>query len=279
MEGWIKIYPKMTEWRWYKDGYTVRIFLHLLLTANIKEKPFLSTIVRRGQVLTSVRRLSEELNIPEKTVRRKLDNLKSTGEVVTESTNKWTIITICNYENYQGGKKTDDQTSDRTDDQTSDLQLKNNRYIDNISPPLSNESVPPLTGGTPIEDKKEKLSSKSNPDNTIPLPPSLESRRKRFYDSLIPFVERYGKAMIREFYDYWSEADRAAKPRMRFEKERSWETDRRLGRWARNNQKPASRPQPQQQPKPSKLDQYKEVARQLGIYQDGTEQSDNIDEQ
>ena len=278
MEGWIKIYPKMTEWRWYRDGYTTRIFLHLLLTANFKDKPFLNTTVKRGQVLTSIRHLSEDLNIPEKTVRRKLENLKSTGEVVTESTNKWTIITICNYESYQGSGKTDDRTNDRADDQTSDQQLKNNRIIDNI-PPLSNERVSPLSGGTPIEDKKENLSSKSNPDNTIPPPPSLESRRKRFYDSLIPFVERYGKAMIREFYDYWSETDRAAKPRMRFEKEKSWELDRRLGRWERNNQKPASRPQPQQQPKPSKLDQYKEVARQLGIYQDGTEQSDIIDEQ
>ena len=214
MGNWIKIHSKMTEWRWYRDGYTTRIFLHLLLTANYKDKPFLNTTVKRGQVLTSIRHLSEDLDIPEKTVRRKLENLKSTGEVVTESTNRWTIITICNYESYQSPRKTDDQTDDqtddRTDDQTDDQQLKNNRIIDNI-PPLSKERVSPLKGGTPLED-----------------------RQKSFYDSLIPFVAKYGREMIRDFYNYWSEPDRAAKPKMRFEKEKTWSLERRLETWNRN---------------------------------------------
>lgn len=256
MEGWIKIYPKMMEWRWYKDGYTVRIFLHLLLTAAYKDKPYLNTVIRRGQVLTSVKRLSEDLAIPEKTVRRKLENLKSTGELVTESTNKWTIITICNYDSYQEPEKTDDQTNDRANDQTDDQQLKNNR---NIYPPsLSKERVSPLAGGTPIEE-----------------------RQRAFYDSLIPFVGQYGKSMIRAFYDYWTEPDRAidSRKKMRFEKEKTWSLEKRLDRWKRvDDERAAKRPQ-QQQARPSKLDQYKEVARQLGIYQDGTEQSDNIDEQ
>ena len=250
MEGWIKIYPKMTEWRWYTDSYTKAIFLHLLLTANVKDKPFMATMIRRGQVLTSVRRLSDDLDIPEKTVRRKLANLKSTGEIVTESTNKWTIITICNYESYQGCAKTNDRTNDQTDDQ----HHKNNRIIDN-PPSLSNERVSPLKGGTPITE-----------------------RQRQFYDSLIPFVAQYGKVMIRDFYDYWSETDRAAKPKMRWEKEKTWSLERRLERWKRVDDEKAVK-RPQGQAKPTKLDQYKEVAKQLGIYHDEPERSDTVDEQ
>lgn len=252
MEGWIKIYPKMTEWRWYTDTYAKCIFLHLLLTANFKDKPFLNTTVKRGQLLTSVRHLSEDLGIPEKTVRRKLENLKSTGEVVTESTNKWTIITICNYESYQGSEKTDDQTSDRTNDQTDDQQEKNNR---NIYPPsLSKERVSPLTGGTPLGD-----------------------RQKTFYDSLVPFLGKYGKRMLRDFYDYWSEPDRSTKPRMRWEKEKTWSLERRLERW--NRMEGERNGKTQQPSKPTKLDQYREQAKRLGIIHDDTDQSNSTDEQ
>ena len=34
---------------------------------------------------------------------------------------------------------------------------------------------------------------------------SLEERRQEFYNLLIPFVPKYGKEMVREFYNYWSE--------------------------------------------------------------------------
>lgn len=136
----------MTEWRWYRDTYTKCLFLHLLLTANYKDAPYKRITVRRGQVLTSISRLSRELDIPEITVRRKLDNLKSTGEVVTETTNKWTIITICNYESYQGSQKTNERTNEQASEQTSEqTNIQNNRYTD-IYPPS-----PPKGGVSPLK--------------------------------------------------------------------------------------------------------------------------------
>ena len=60
---------------------------------------------------------------------------------------------------------------------------------------------------------------------------SLQTRAKNFYDSLVPFLESYPKAMIRSFYDYWSEPNKS-KTKMRFELEKTWETSRRLSTWA-----------------------------------------------
>ena len=105
---------------------------------------------------------------------------------------------------------------------------------------------------------------------------TTEERQKRFYNSLIPFLNQYPKPMLREFYDYWSEPDRSTKPKMRFEKEKTWSLDRRLERWFRNNEdrfKPR-----EQQSKPSKLDQYREVAMQLGLI-NGADESNTVDEQ
>ena len=33
MSGWIKLHRKITEWEWYSDANTFRVFMHLLLTA------------------------------------------------------------------------------------------------------------------------------------------------------------------------------------------------------------------------------------------------------
>lgn len=60
---------------------------------------------------------------------------------------------------------------------------------------------------------------------------TLELRKEKFGESLIPFVEKYGKAMIRAFFDYWTEPNRS-QTKMRFELQKTWETSRRLATWA-----------------------------------------------
>ena len=60
------------------------------------------------------------------------------------------------------------------------------------------------------------------------------SRKERFYESLVPFVEKYGAAMIREFYDYWSEMNKS-QTKMRFEQQPTWETSLRLVTWAKRD--------------------------------------------
>ena len=63
----------------------------------------------------------------------------------------------------------------------------------------------------------------------------FNKRQEAFRDSLIKYVPKYGKAIIGDFYRYWSEEDRGRKPKMRFEKEKTWNLVRRLDRWEKNN--------------------------------------------
>lgn len=56
-------------------------------------------------------------------------------------------------------------------------------------------------------------------------------RRDVFYQSLIPYVERYGKEMIRAFFDYWSELNKS-ETKMKFETNQTWEVAKRLATWA-----------------------------------------------
>ena len=63
------------------------------------------------------------------------------------------------------------------------------------------------------------------------LAPTFDKRKTEFYNSLVPYVEEYGKEMIRAFFDYWSEANKS-RTKMRCELEKTWEVKRRLVTWA-----------------------------------------------
>ena len=60
----------------------------------------------------------------------------------------------------------------------------------------------------------------------------MEGRRLEFYNSLVPYVQMYGKAMVRNFFDYWSEPNKSG-TQMRYELERTWSLGLRLGTWNR----------------------------------------------
>lgn len=63
---------------------------------------------------------------------------------------------------------------------------------------------------------------------------ALETRKHAFGEKLIPYVEQYGKTLIREFFDFWTEHNENGK-KMRFEKEKTFEISKRLARWSKRN--------------------------------------------
>ena len=97
----------------------------------------------------------------------------------------------------------------------------NNLSCDNININLPDKETEKKE--TPKGGKKEKSPAAK-----------LDSRRKAFYDSLVPYVEIYGKETVRAFYDYWSEPNKSC-TRMRYELERTWDLARRIARWAAND--------------------------------------------
>ncbi len=102
----IKLNRKILKWRWYQDSNTFRVFVHLLLTANITDRDFGQVTVKRGQLVTSVAHLSQGLGISVKSIRTALEHLKSTNEVAIKTTSKYSIITINNYNEYQKAAST-----------------------------------------------------------------------------------------------------------------------------------------------------------------------------
>lgn len=82
--------------------------------------------------------------------------------------------------------------------------------------------------------KKEVEEKETNKRTATVVATNLEGRKREFYDSLVPYVEKYGRDMVRDFYDFWSEENRSH-TKMRFELQKTWEVGRRLGYWYRRS--------------------------------------------
>lgn len=84
------------------------------------------------------------------------------------------------------------------------------------------------------KEKKEILSNESIKKKAASA--ATLKRKEDFYHSLFPYVGKYGKEMLRSFFDYWSEMN-ASQTKMRFEKQPTWELSKRLATWANNEKK------------------------------------------
>ena len=113
-KGWVKNYRSLLEWEWYHDLPTRVLFQHLLLVVNWEDKKWQGQVIKKGEIITSVKHLAEDSDLTEMQVRRALKNLQSTGEIKVTTTNRFSLISIKNFRKYQNhNKQTTSQNTDK----------------------------------------------------------------------------------------------------------------------------------------------------------------------
>lgn len=125
-DGWIKLHRKTTEWEWYNDNNVFRVFMHLLLTANYEDKAWRGIVVKRGEVVISIEKLSTNVRLSNQQTRTALLKLKSTNEITIKTTPHYTLIKLNNYEKHQQiNKQNNNQITNeqQTTQQTSNKQV------------------------------------------------------------------------------------------------------------------------------------------------------------
>ena len=129
-QGFITLHRKMIEWEWFTDINTTHLFLYCLLRANHENKKWRGIEIERGSFITSLEHTSKDTGLTVRQVRTALDKLKSTGELTSQSTSQYSIISIKNYNLYQDYDKQIDKrmTSER---QTNDKRATTNNNDNN----------------------------------------------------------------------------------------------------------------------------------------------------
>jgi predicted transcriptional regulator len=107
MTGWVSLHRDITQWEWYDDINTCRVFIHCLIKANHEPAKWRGIEIERGQFISSTSKMASETNLTVKQVRNSISKLNKTGEVASEGHTQHTVFTIKNYDKYQReGKQT-----------------------------------------------------------------------------------------------------------------------------------------------------------------------------
>ena len=107
--GYVKAYRSFKNWQHYKDINCKSIFLHLLLSCNYFDKKKGDIIVKKGEIMTSISKLAEESGLSIKQTRNALKKLQTSSDIQIKTTNKYSLITIVKFEQYQGKQKLENE--------------------------------------------------------------------------------------------------------------------------------------------------------------------------
>lgn len=165
--AYIKLHRHMLDWEWFSCAKTLSVFLYVLLKANNREGNWKGTKIQRGQLITSAGCISLATGLTIQNVRTCLERLVMTKEIEKISTNKFSLITVTQYDFYQ----------------CKDIYVTNKQQTTNIQ----------LT--TNKKDKKDK-----NKDNKIRDKPSLLEVKEFFNE------KGYCQMVAAKAFDYYDAA-------------------------------------------------------------------------
>ena len=114
--GWVKSYRSLMEHWVHEDPFAYRAWGDLLQLANHKDNKIVfygePMTIKKGQHLTSMRKLSRLWNCDTKKVKRMLDSFKKDSMIEVQNVRQHaTLITIVNYSVYQGKEEGNGNTN------------------------------------------------------------------------------------------------------------------------------------------------------------------------
>ena len=253
MEGYIKLSRKFFSndmWNEARTFSSCEAWLDLIQSARFEATPRMESIggrevsYTRGQYPASIRFLSKRWHWTERRVRTFLAYLKRENMITLSQDQGMNIITLIKYEEYNSAQSdTTNDTSCDTANDTNIIQEINNLRIQ-VTQLMTQVSTQRVTQPQKEDEKRhtgdtKQIKEKNIKETTTNVVAKKDaakaatlSRKKDFYNSLVPFVETYGREMIRAFFDYWSEMNKS-QTKMRFEQQPTWEVSKRLATWAK----------------------------------------------
>lgn len=148
MRGFISLHRKLKNNPVWSDPNYLKLWIYCLFEASHKDRNQLigNEVIKlnRGQFVTGRTSLGEDLNkgvkpkqrLNERTWFRYLENLESWEMLTIKKTNKYSVVTIDNYDTYQDVFKSNDQGVDQqlsSNCPTTDQQLSTNNNVNNYN--------------------------------------------------------------------------------------------------------------------------------------------------
>ena len=137
MEGFINLHRMLLDSMIFSSQTGLKIWVWLLLKASYRKRHVSLKVgkgetivtIERGQLIFGRYKAEEELCIDGSAIYRWIKKLEENGMVLIQTNNQYSIITICNYDSYQGENDKDEQlmNNQRT---TNEQQMNSRRTAD-----------------------------------------------------------------------------------------------------------------------------------------------------
>lgn len=156
MSGWVRLYRSIDEWEWSSNPNVLCVFIRLLVLASFEPRQWNGLGIEKGQVVISLENLAKKVGLSVQQTRTALNKLKSTNEITSQSTNKYSVITIVNYGKYQGIEEENNKQDNKqpnnpitNEQQTNNKQIttsKECKELNNLNNIYNNTPLTPLNG-------------------------------------------------------------------------------------------------------------------------------------
>lgn len=210
-DGWIKIHRKLKNWEWADSPEMMCVWMHILLDASYEDNQWHGHTIKRGQLVIGREKFAAECGVSVQNLRTCLNRLVECNQIVRESTNKYTIITICKFDDYQV-----------VDD---DVQPAINQQLTNNQPAINQQ----LTTTKEIKKERKKENNKSSSsarvrtceevvreigfywNSKINIPtkqiPAIDDSNPERLGRMLKILETYGEERIKTAIDIVSRND------------------------------------------------------------------------
>lgn len=135
MQGWVKVHRKMLHSDIFQNEKLLKVFMYCLLKATHKERKQLIGLqtveLEPGQFVFGRKKASEELNMNESTVYKYMKFLESQKTITMNSNNKFTIVTVGKWHDYQA-LDTESEQQNNNKITTKEQQNNTNKNVKNV---------------------------------------------------------------------------------------------------------------------------------------------------
>lgn len=233
-DGWIKLYRKLLESPIFDNPDLLKVWIWCLLKASHVDHTQVIGLqeihLKSGQFVFGRKKAAIELNMSEAKVYRLIKKLELLGNLNIKSNNKFSVITIVNWDFYQNDQLQSEQQTEQQNEQQMNSKVNNKRTTNEQQMNTNKNGKNGKNGKNDINNilssYEESMSTQSVDDHipyqeivelynsTVTLLPkvkSLNDRRRRHikvawnkFKSIEPFREVFEKAEKSDFLSGWS---------------------------------------------------------------------------
>jgi hypothetical protein len=187
---YVRLNREYDSHKWITDPNTIAVLIRCLLNANTNDTFFEGHLISKGSFATSVSLLSKQTGVKQNAIRTALKRLTTDKVITIQPTNRFTIITVCEYGYYNDLPQTKVETTNK--------QLTNNPIF-NLQTTDEQPTIQLIT-----EDDKEQGILKKKEDANVVSNKKEKSFVKPTIEEILDYCHQRGNHIDAEkFWNYY----------------------------------------------------------------------------